>query len=163
MDAASLNKPSVCSTVMMRRGMPAGSATASTATGSGGAMAAPRTMAAATPKPASRKYAAVPTANAVATTNSTERLTMVRHCSRITPQLVRRASAHSSGGRKIGRMRSAGISTAGMPGTKTAAVAGITRSAGHGNPTRSPMATMMTVPMRRPTRTNSIPMCIFSL
>ena len=45
--AASLNRPSVCRTPPSRRGIPTGSATASTATGSGGAVIAPIAMAAA--------------------------------------------------------------------------------------------------------------------
>ena len=144
-DAASLNRPSICRVPVSRRGTPAGSATASTATGSGGATAAPRTSAPAMPIGGSIHRATPAAATALTSTSSTDRLTTVTHCERIAAQLVRRASAHNSGGRKIGSIISAGMCSSGSDGKKNADAATSVIKTGHGNPKRSLMATMTTV------------------
>lgn len=64
---------------------------------------------------------------------------------RICPQLVRRASDHNSGRRKIGRIRCGEMVTVSMPGMKMTGATTTVKSAGHGRPVRSPTAATRTV------------------
>ena len=93
MAAASLNRPSLCSTVISRRGMWTRPATDSTATGSGGATMAPSAMAAGMPMLPIISHAAPATTAVVTTTRATASSTMVRQRTRNTAQELRCAVA----------------------------------------------------------------------
>src|SRR6185437_1112664 len=98
-EVASLNRPSVWSTPTIRRGMRKGPATASTATGSGGATAAPSAMAAVRVIPGTMAAAVAATAVIVTATNAIARPTIARQRARNSDQDVRWAVANSKGGR----------------------------------------------------------------
>ena len=83
MEAASLNSPSVCSVPVMRFGMPAGPATASTATGSGGAIAAASTIAAARLSPGSIHIAVAVSAAMVRNTKMIDMVSTTLSCAPI--------------------------------------------------------------------------------
>ena len=78
-------------------------------------------------------------------------------CEPICPQLVRRASDHNSGGRKIGRIRCGSMDTVSMPGMKITGATTTVRSAGHGRPVRSPTAATRTVASSRPISAMKVP------
>src|SRR5699024_1785368 len=139
-------------------GIPAGSATASTATGSGGAIAAPIKIAPASPIPGSQKYAAAPTPAVVMTTKTTDSNKMVRHGSRITLHEGRRPNAHTSGGKKIRRINSEGTVKVENPGMNTTAVVRSVSKAGQGKPVLLPNATAKTVAAKSPVKTIKISM-----
>ena len=157
--AASLKRPSVWRVPTIRRGMPAGSDTASTATGSGGAMAAPSAMAPAMEIPGTRISAVHATEATVRSTRRIESSMMIRHWVRIIAHDTRRASAHSSGGRKSGRMRSGSIFTAGIPGTNRVNAVSSVNSTGQGRLVRSPTDTTSTVANMRPMMTMRVSIC----
>ncbi len=90
---ASLNSPSACRTVSSRRGIRTRPATASTATGSGGATMAPSATAAVSPIPGTSSHTAPATAAIVATTNATASSRMLRQRARNTDHDVRCAVA----------------------------------------------------------------------
>ena len=123
MAAASLKRPSLCSTVISRRGMCTRPATDSTATGSGGATMAPSAMAAGIPMPGIMSHAAPATTAVEITTRATASMMSVRHRTRKTAQELRWAVANSSGGRKMGRISSGGIWISGNPGMNVSATA----------------------------------------
>jgi hypothetical protein len=120
--------------VVMRLGMPAGSATASTATGSGGASAAARTIAPEIPIPGRRNRVVPASAAIEVKTKSTEKERIVDFCERMTAHEVWRANAQRSGGRNTGSMSSAGISRSGVKGINAPPAATMVSSAGQGRP-----------------------------
>ena len=156
-EAASLNKPSVCSVPVIRFGIPAGPATASTATGSGGAIAAAITIAAARLSPGRIHIAVAVSAAMVRNTKITLMVSTTFSCDAICPQLVRLASDHNKGGRKIGKIRCGGIDTVSMPGMKINGTTTMVRSAGQGMPVRSPIAATKTVASSSPISAINVP------
>ena len=80
---ASLSRPSPCTMVVSRGGSPALRPTASAATGSGGATAAPSAMPAARVAPVTNHWKPTPITSAVSSTRTTERLTTIRRLRRI--------------------------------------------------------------------------------
>jgi hypothetical protein len=80
---ASLSRPSPWMRVISRGGSPALRPTASAATGSGGATAAPSAIPAASVAPVTKSWKPTPISSAVASTSRTERLTTVRRFRRI--------------------------------------------------------------------------------
>jgi hypothetical protein len=84
---ASLSSPSPWISVMRRGGRPTVRPTARAATGSGGAIAAPRATPAASVAPATKSSKPTPTSRAVARTSETDRLTTVRRFCRIATRL----------------------------------------------------------------------------
>ena len=141
---ASLNSPSLCSTETSRRGIPSGPATASTATGSGGATAAPIARAAPIAMPGTSHTTVAPTAAMVTATSSTARKSTERQRSRNTVHDARWAVANSSGGRNSGRISSGSNCGASTPGTNAAPAPTSTSSTGHGSRRRSPTPTSTT-------------------
>jgi hypothetical protein len=118
MATASLKRPSVCSVRMIPRGTLAGSATDSTATGSGGATMAPSAKARGTSMPGTRRRT-TPAAETVVTAVRTKAMmSRVRQRRRNTDQEARLAIAKSRGGRKSGRMISGSIANRGSTGRK---------------------------------------------
>ncbi|EGV40781.1 hypothetical protein CgS9114_07285 [Corynebacterium glutamicum S9114] len=81
----------------------------------------------------------------VTNTNNTDIVMMVDICDLITAHDDFLASAHSSGGMKIGNIRSAGIVNSGKNGNNAPPAATIVIKAGQGSPVLSPMATTITV------------------
>lgn len=124
---------------------PEGSATASTATGSGDAMAAAIAIAAAKPRPGIIHIKVPVTAAIVTNTSSTEKFSIVRHLKRNMPHDAFLASAHSSGGRKIGRINSGSMSRWTSTGKNAAAAPTAVSSTGLGSLYFSPTATARTV------------------
>ena len=154
---ASLNSPSLCSTDSRRRGICTGPATASTATGSGGATMAPSATAPVSPRPGTSAAAVPATAATVSATSATARKAIVRHRARKSAHDVRWAVANSSGGRSSGRIRSGSRSNeSGRPGTKATTIPSTTISAGHGSRSRSPTPTSTTAASIRPTMSSRI-------
>ena len=84
---------------------------------------APRAIAAGMPMPGISSQAAPATAAVETTTRATASMIRVRQRTRKTAQELRCAVANSSGGRKIGRISSGGISSSGKPGMKVSAAA----------------------------------------
>src|SRR5699024_10329898 len=80
------------------------------------------------------------------------------HCSRITPHEVRRANAHNSGGKKIGRINSEGTVKVEKPGMNTTAVVNNVSKAGQGKPVLLPNATAKTVAAKSPVKAIKISM-----
>ena len=149
---ASLKRPSLCSTESSLRGIRTGPATASTATGSGGATIAPRAMAAEIPIPGTSAAAVPATAATVATTSATARNAMLRHRARNNAHDVRWAAAKSSGGRNSGRISSGSRSKrSGRPGANATPTPSRSISAGHGSRSRSPTPTSNTAASISPT------------
>jgi hypothetical protein len=132
---ASLKRPSLCNTASSLRGIRTGPATASTATGSGGAAIAPSAMAAEIPIPGTSAATVPATAVTVATTSATARKAMLRHRARNSAHEVRWAVANSSGGRNSGRISSGSRSKrSGRPGTNATPTPSSSISAGQGRP-----------------------------
>src|SRR4051812_40925030 len=149
---ASLNSPSLCSTVSSRRGIRTGPATASTATGSGGATIAPSATAAVRPRPGTSAAAVAATAATVATTSATARKAIERQRERNSAHDVRCAVANSSGGRNNGRIRSgSSANVSGRPGANATASPSTTIRAGQGRRSRSPTPTRTTAASMKPT------------
>src|SRR5699024_11415116 len=92
----------------------------------------------------------------VMTTKTTDSSKIVSHCPRITPHEMRRANAHSSGGKKIGRINSEGTVKVENPGTNTTAVVNNVSKAGQGKPVLLPNATAKTVAAKSPVKTIKI-------
>src|SRR5699024_6173715 len=105
-EAASLNSPSLCRVELIRRGIDTVPATASTATGSGGASIAPSAIAAEMVIPGMRSRADPATAAAVTPTRATAMPRIVRQRMAKSAHEVFWAAAKSSGGRNSGRMSS---------------------------------------------------------
>ena len=132
-EAASLNRPSDCSVDMIRRGIETVPATASTATGSGGASIAPSAMAAAIEIPGMRNRADPATAATVTPTRATAMPRIVRQRIENSAHDVFCAAAKSSGGRNRGRMSSGSIVISAKVGMKAPAMPMRTMSAGQGS------------------------------
>ena len=128
--------------------MPTGSATASTATGSGGAIAAPIARAIATVIPGTHHMALPATARAEAVVSKTEYRSTERQRRLRVPHENFTPIAHRSGGRKIGRIISESISRCGLSGSSRAPTPRIVIITGQGKLSRSPTPTIMTVASR---------------
>jgi hypothetical protein len=96
---ASLSSPSPWIRVSSRGGRPTLRPTASAATGSGGATAAPSAIPAASVAPVTNSSKPTPISSAVTSTSSTDRLTTVRRLRRIADSEESSAALYSSGGR----------------------------------------------------------------
>jgi hypothetical protein len=76
-----------------------------------------------------------------------------RHCRLTCAHDARRANAHNNGGIKIGNIKCENCDNEpadGTPGIKITPAVTIVNNTGHGNPTRSPIATITTVANNNP-------------
>src|SRR6266545_2554621 len=128
---ASFSSPSASRMVTIRRGIPMRPATATAATGSGGATIAPSTIATAHGSP-SAAWASSATALVVATTSPTASIEIGRRSRRRSRRLVCRAAQYSSGGRNSASVSSGSSSTSGSPGTRATARPAAISSTGSG-------------------------------
>ena len=134
---------------MMPRGTFAGSATASTATGSGGETMAPKASASGSVA-AGKSHITIPaTAQAVTAVRKTARMRRVRQRRTNTDHEARRATAKSRGGRKSGRMISGSIVKTGTGGTNERPATKSNNSTGYGRRVISPIHTATIVTRTR--------------
>ena len=162
MAAASLKRPSLCSTCDQPPRHVDAAGNRLDGHGSGGATMAPSAMAAGMPMPGIMSHAAPATTAVEITTSATASMISVRQRTRNTAQELRWAVAKSSGGRKMGRISSGGICHVRETRDESQRHGQQQHQHGVGQPSRSPRPTATTVASSSPTMSANWSMCLLS-